>query len=77
MEAAFDDVSFFLFRPWDAEDMAILGCIPRLFGILILVLGNYSPRPGPWALMESGPGPQILWPHRYDILEKVVFEMVK
>ena len=48
----------------DAKDMVILGCIPRLFGILILVLGNYSLRRGPWALMESGSGPQILWPHK-------------
>ena len=60
LEAAFDDVSFFPFRPWDAEDMVILDCIPRLFGILILVLGNYFPQRGPWVLMESGLGPQIL-----------------
>ena len=64
LETAFDDVSFFPFRPWDAKDKVILGCISRPFGLSILVLGNYSPRPGPWALMESGPGPQILWPHK-------------
>ena len=63
LEAAFDDVSFFLFRPWDAEDRVILGYISRPFGLLLLVLDNYSPRRGSWALMESGRGPQILWPH--------------
>ena len=63
LEAAFGNVSFFPFGPWDAEDRDILGCIPRLFGLSLLVLGNYSPQRRPWALMESGPGPQILWPH--------------
>ena len=47
LEVAFDGVLSFPFRPWDAENKVILGCIPRLFGILILVLGNYSPRRGP------------------------------
>ena len=37
-----------LLGPGDAEDMVILGCIPRLFGILILVIGNYFLRRGPW-----------------------------
>ena len=60
MEAVFDDVSLFLFSPRDAEDKVILGCTPRLFGLSLFVLGNYSPQRGPWALMESGPGPQIL-----------------
>ena len=64
LDAAFGDVSFFPFRPLDAEDRAILGCTFRPFGLSPLVLGNYSPRRGPWALMESGPGPQILWPHK-------------
>ena len=56
-------MSFLPFRPWDAEDRAILGCTFRLFSLSLLVIGNYSPRRGPWILMESGPGPQILWPH--------------
>ena len=63
MEAAFDDVSLFPFSPRDAEDRVILGCLSRPFGLSLLVLDNYSPRYGPWALLESGPGPQILWPH--------------
>ena len=62
-EVAFDDVSFFLFSSQDAEDRVILGCIFRPFGLSLLVLGNYSPRRRPWALMKSGPGPQILWPY--------------
>ena len=65
LEVAFDDVSFFPFSPWDAKDRVILGCTSRLFGFSLLVLGNYSPRHGPWALMESGLEPQILWPHNY------------
>ena len=52
------------FRPRDAEDRVILGCTFWPFGLSPLVLDNYSPRSEPWALMESGPGPQILWPHR-------------
>ena len=48
---------------WDAEDRIVLGYISRPFGLSLLVLGNYSPRRGPWALMESGPRSQILWPH--------------
>ena len=63
MEAAFDDVSLFLFSPRDAEDRVILGCIFRPFGLSLLVLSNYFPQRRSWALMESGPGPQILWPH--------------
>ena len=66
LEVAFNDVSFFPFRPWDAEDSVILGCISRLFGLSILVLDNYYPRRGPWALMENGLGPQILWPHNIE-----------
>ena len=62
-EVAFDDVSFFLFSPRDAEDRVIIGYIFRPFGLSSLVLDNYSPRRRPWALMESGPGPQILQPH--------------
>ena len=53
------------FRPRDAKDRVILGCTSRPFGFSPLVIGNYSPRRGPWALMESGPRPQILWPHNY------------
>ena len=56
-------MSFFPSRSWDAEDRIILGCISRPFGLSLHVLGNVSPRRGPWALMYSGPGSQILWPH--------------
>ena len=56
LKAVFDDMSFFPFKPWDAEDRVILGCICRLFGLSLLVLDNYSPRHGPWVLMESGSG---------------------
>ena len=62
LEAAFDDISFFPFRPWDAEDMVILDCISRLFGLSLLVLDNFSPRGGPWALMESGLGHKFSGP---------------
>ena len=62
LEAAFDDVSFFPFKSWDAEDRVILGCISRLFGLSLLVLGNYSLRHGPWVLMESGPGHKFSGP---------------
>ena len=55
-EAALGDMSLFPLKSRDAEDRVILGCISRLFGISPLVLGNYSPRHGPWVLMESGPG---------------------
>ena len=77
MGAAFDDMSFFPSRPWDAEDRVILRCISRPFGLSLHILDNDSPRRGLFTLIESGSGPQILWPHRYDIIEKVVFEMVK
>ena len=56
LEAAFDDMSLFPLKSWDAEDRVILGCISRLFGLSPLVLDNYSFRHGPWVLMESGPG---------------------
>ena len=69
MEAAFDDMSFFPFRAWDAEDRVILGCISRLFGLSLFVLGNYSPRRGPWALMESGPRHKFSGP----TVAKIVF----
>ena len=62
LEAAFDDMSLFPLKSWDAEDRVILGCIFRLFGISLLVLGNYYPRHGPWVLMESGPGHKFSGP---------------
>ena len=62
LEAAFDDMSLFPLKSWDAEDRVILGCISRLFGISLLVLGNYYPRHGPWVLMESGPGHKFSGP---------------
>ena len=55
LEAAFDEMSLFSLKSWDAEDKVILGCVSRLFGLSLLVLGNYPPRHGPWALVESGP----------------------
>ena len=62
LEATFDDMSLFPLKSWDAEDRIILGCISRLFGLSPLVLGNYSPRHGPWVLMESGPGHKFSGP---------------
>ena len=56
LEAAFDEMSLFPFKSWDAEDRVILGCVFRLFSLFLLVLGNYPPRHGPWALVESGLG---------------------
>ena len=62
LEAAFDDMSLFPLKSWDAEDRVILGCTSRLFGLSPLVLGNYSPRYGPWVLMESGSGHKFSGP---------------
>ena len=54
---------FSLLGPRDAEDRVILSCISRPFGLPLHVLSSDSPRRGPRALIESGPGSQILWPH--------------
>jgi len=62
LEAAFDDMSLFPLKSWDAEDRVILGCISRLFGFSPLVLGNYSPRHEPWVLIESGSGHKFSGP---------------
>ena len=62
METAFDGMSLFPSKSWDAEDKVILGCVSRLFGLFLLVLGNYPPRHGPWALVESGPGRKFSGP---------------
>ena len=35
----------------DAEDRIILGYVSKLLGLSLCVLGNFSPRLGPWALM--------------------------
>ena len=56
LEATFDEMSLFPLKSWDAEDRIILDCVSRLFGLSPFVLGNYSPRHGPEALVESGPG---------------------
>ena len=61
-EAALDDMSLFSLKSWDAEDRVILSCISRLFGLSLLVLGNYSPRHGSWVLMEGGPGHKFSGP---------------
>ena len=62
LEAAFDDMSLFPLKSWDTEDRVILGCISKLFGLSLLVLGNYSPWRGPWVLLESGPGHKFSGP---------------
>ena len=62
LEAAFDEMSLFPLKSWDAEDRVILSCVSRLFGLSLLVLNNYPPRRGPWALMESGPGRKFSGP---------------
>ena len=62
LEVASDDVSLFLFSHREAEDRVILGCISRLFGLSLLILGNFSPQHEPWALMESGPGHKFSGP---------------
>lgn len=49
--AAFDGLSFFPFRFWDAEDKIVLGYISRPLGLSLHVFGNVSPQRGPWALM--------------------------
>ena len=61
--ADFDGVPFLPSRFWDAEDRIVLGYIFKPFGLSLHVLGNTSPQRGPWALMESGSGSQILWFH--------------
>ena len=63
MGAAFDGVPFLSSRFWDAGDRIVLGYISKPFELSVHVLSNTSPRREPWALMESGPGSQILWPH--------------
>ena len=78
MGAAFDGVSFFPSRFWDAEDKIVLGCIPKPFGLSFHVLGNVSPRRGPWTLMYSGPESQILWPHNKLFkfkIDKIIFKL--
>ena len=49
--AAFDDVSFFPSKFWDAEDRIILGYTSRPYGLSLHVLGNVSPQLGPWTLI--------------------------
>ena len=62
LEAAFDEMSLFPLKSWDAEDMVILGCVSRLFDLSLLVLGNYPPWHEPWALVESGSGRKFFGP---------------
>ena len=62
LEAAFDEMSLFPLKSWDAEDRVILGCVSRLFGLSLLVLGKYPPQHGPWALVKSGPGRKFSGP---------------
>ena len=49
--AAFDGMSIFPSRFWDAKDRIVLGYISRPFGLSLHVLGNVSSWCGPWALM--------------------------
>ena len=64
LEVALDDMSLFPSESWDAEDKVILGCVSRLFGLSLLVLGNYPPRHGLWALVESGPSRKFSSPYK-------------
>ena len=48
---AFNGVLLLPSRFWDAEDRIVLDYISRPFGLPLHVLGNASPRRGPWALM--------------------------
>ena len=73
LEAAFDDTSLFLLKSWDAEDKVILGCISRLFGLSLFVLGNYSPRHRPWVLMKSGSGHKFSGPTIYIYIKGKLF----
>ena len=76
LEAVFDYMSLFHLKSWDAEDRVILGCIYRLFGLSLLVLGNYSPRHEPWVLMESGPGHKFSGPTIVLFLKIKVFSLL-
>ena len=49
--AAVDGMPFFPSKYWDAENKIVLSYTSRLFGLSLHVLGNVSPRLGPWALM--------------------------
>ena len=62
LEATFDETLLFPLKSWDAEDRVILSCVFRLFGLSLLVLDNYHPRHGPWALVGSGPGRKFSGP---------------
>ena len=62
LEAAFDEMSLFPLKSWDAEDRVILGCAPRLFGLSLFVLVNFPPWHGPWDLEERGPGRKFSGP---------------
>ena len=41
--AAFDDMSFFPSKFWDAKDRIFLGYTSRPFGLSLHILGNVSP----------------------------------
>ena len=47
LEVAFDDISLFFLKSWEAEDRVILDCICGLFGLLLFILSNHYPRHGP------------------------------
>ena len=62
LEVAFDDISTFLSKSWEAEDRVVLSCIYRPSGLSLFVLGNPYPRHRPWVLMESGPSCEFFGP---------------
>ena len=74
LEAVFNDMLLFPLKSWDAEDRVILGCVSRPFGLSLLVLGDYLPRHGPWALVESGPGRKFSGPT--SVYTKVMVTMI-
>ena len=60
LNCSYPILTLFLGVPWDVENRIVLGRIFRPFGLPLHVLGNAYPQRGPWALMQSGPGSQIL-----------------
>ena len=74
MEAAFVDMLLFPLKSWDAEDRVILGCVSRPFGLSLLVLDDYPPQHGSWALVESGPSRKFSGPT--SVYTKVMVTMI-
>ena len=70
LEAAFDNMSLFPLKSWDAEDRVILSCVSRLFDLSLLALSNYPSQHRPWALVESGPGRKFSGPTTHFLKKK-------